>query len=45
MLGSQEQHMKQGQQEILEDITAVRHNIQEVWGRIGEPPAAHDVHV
>ena len=36
MLGSQEQHMKQSQREILDDITTVRHNIQLVWGRIGE---------
>lgn len=36
MLGSQEEHMKKSQKEILEDITSVRHNIQMVWGRIGE---------
>ena len=41
MLGSQEQHMKQSQREILDDITTVRENIQLVWGRIGEVmPAA-----
>ena len=36
MLGSQEQHMRQSQREILDDITEVRENIQLVWGRIGE---------
>lgn len=36
MLGSQEQNLKQSQREILDDITTVRHNIQQVWGRIGE---------
>lgn len=35
MLGSQEEHMKRSQKEILDDITTVRHNIQTVWGRIG----------
>ena len=36
MLGSQEQNLKQSQREILDDITTVRHNIQQVWGRIGK---------
>lgn len=38
MLGSQEQNLKDSQKEILEDISAVRENIQGVWGRIGEEP-------
>ena len=40
MLESQEGNMKEGQREIMEDITTVRENIQQVWTRIGEsaPP-------
>ena len=36
MLGSQEQHLKESQKEILDDISTVRENIHGVWGRIGK---------
>ena len=36
LLANQEESRKQGQSEIIEDITKVKDNIQHVWSRVGQ---------
>ncbi len=35
LLSKQEKSRRQGQSEILEDVTRVRENIQQVWSKVG----------
>ncbi len=41
LLSNQEKSRRQGQSEIVEDLTRVRENIQEVWRRVGESAVAN----
>ena len=36
MLGEQETSRKEGQSEILEDISSVKENVHNIWSKVGE---------
>lgn len=38
LLSSQEKNRREGQSEIVQDLTRVKNNIQEVWSKVGTLP-------